>query len=102
MCVWEYHFQVPYGVVKTDQHRLISIDEKPRQRFFVNAGVYVLEPEVLDFVPQNAFLDMTSLFERLIAQGYETAVFPIWEYWVDIGRPADLERANGEFCEIFT
>ena len=62
MCVWEYHFQVPYGVVKTDQHRLISIDEKPRQRFFVNAGVYILEPEVLDFVPKNTFLDMTRSF----------------------------------------
>ncbi|MBU4448859.1 MAG: nucleotidyltransferase family protein [Proteobacteria bacterium] len=102
MCVWEYHFQVPYGVVKTDQHRLIGIDEKPRQRFFVNAGVYILEPEVLDFVPKNTFLDMTNLFERLIDQGCETAAFPIWEYWVDIGRPADLERANGEFGGIFT
>jgi dTDP-glucose pyrophosphorylase len=102
MCVWEYHFQVPFGVVKTDRHRLIGIDEKPRQRFFVNAGVYILEPEVLDFVPKNTFLDMTSLFERLIEQGFETAAFPIWEYWVDIGRPADLERANGEFGGIFT
>lgn len=102
MCVCEYHFQVPYGVVKTDQHRLIGIDEKPRQRFFVNAGVYILEPKVLDFVPRNAYLDMTSLFERLIDQGCETAVFPIWEYWIDIGRPADLERANGEFGGIFS
>jgi dTDP-glucose pyrophosphorylase/CBS domain-containing protein len=102
MCVCEYHFQVPYGVVKTNQHRLIAIDEKPRQRFFVNAGVYILEPKVLDFVPQNAYLDMTSLFERLIDHGCETAAFPIWEYWVDIGRPADLERANGEFGTIFT
>ena len=102
MCVWEYHFQVPYGVIKTNQHRLIGIDEKPRQRFFVNAGIYILEPEVLDFVPPKASMDMTSLFNRLIDQGYETIVFPIREYWIDIGRPADLERANGEYCEIFT
>jgi dTDP-glucose pyrophosphorylase len=102
MCVCEYHFQVPYGVVKTDQHRLIGIDEKPRQRFFVNAGVYILEPEVLDLVALDTYLDMTSLFERLIDQGHETAAFPIWEYWIDIGRPADLERANGEFGGIFT
>jgi len=102
MCVWEYRFQVPYGVVKTKEHRLIGIDEKPRHRFFVNAGVYVLEPEVLDFVSPNTFLDMPNLFERLIAQGYETIAFPIREYWVDIGQPADLERANGEYGEIFT
>jgi dTDP-glucose pyrophosphorylase len=102
MCVWEYHFQVPYGVAKTDQHRLISIDEKPRHKFFVNAGVYILEPEALDLVPKNAFLDMTSLFQRLINRGHEPLAFPIWEYWIDIGQPADLERANGEFCGIFT
>jgi dTDP-glucose pyrophosphorylase len=102
MCIWEYHFQVPYGVVRTDQHRLVSIDEKPRQKFFVNAGVYILEPEVVDFVPRNAFLDMTSLFERLIAQGHKIIAFPIREYWTDIGQPADLDRANGEFSEIFT
>jgi dTDP-glucose pyrophosphorylase/CBS domain-containing protein len=102
MGICEYHFQVPYGVVKTDRHRLIGIDEKPRQRFFVNAGVYILEPAVLDFVPRDAKLDMTSLFERLIDQGYATTAFPIWEYWVDIGGPADLERANDEFGWIIT
>ncbi len=102
MCVWEYHFQVPYGVIKTSEHRLISINEKPRQRFFVNAGVYVLEPEVLDSFLPNTAMDMTSLFEQLIAQGCETIAFPIREYWMDIGRPADLERANGDYSEIFT
>lgn len=101
MCVWEYHFQVPYGVVQTDQHRLIGIEEKPRERFFVNAGVYVLEPMVLDIVPKNTFLDMTTLFERLIDRGYETIVFPIREYWVDIGQLDDFEKANGEYEKYF-
>jgi len=102
MCVWEYHFQVPYGVAKTEQHRLVSIDEKPRHRFFINAGIYVLEPETLTFVPRNTFYDMPNLFEELISRGYETIVFPIHEYWMDIGRVDDFERANGEYCENFT
>jgi NDP-sugar pyrophosphorylase family protein len=101
MCVREYRFQVPYGVIQTDQHRLKIIDEKPVQKFFVNAGIYVLEPLVLDFVPDNDYLDMPALFEGLITKGLETIVFPIREYWMDIGRLDDIERANGEYYEIF-
>ncbi len=102
MCVRDYHFQVPYGVVKTDQHRLIGIDEKPVQQFFVNAGIYVLEPEILDLIPYDAYLDMPDLFEELFKQGRETIVFPIHEYWMDIGKIDDLERARGEYAKNFT
>ena len=101
MCVREYDFQVPYGVVKIDNHRITGIDEKPIQRFFVNAGVYVLEPEVLALIPEQAYFDMPSLFEKLIAAGEEAAVFPIREYWLDIGQRADYDRANGEFTQVF-
>jgi dTDP-glucose pyrophosphorylase/predicted transcriptional regulator len=101
MGVRDYHFQFPYGVVKTDQQRLTAIDEKPVQRFFVNAGIYVLEPEVLDLVPAHSPYDMTSLFEKLIADKHETVVFPIREYWMDIGRLEDFERADGDYKENF-
>ncbi|MFA7243563.1 MAG: nucleotidyltransferase family protein [Sulfuricellaceae bacterium] len=101
MCVREYDFQVPYGVVKIDSHRVISIDEKPIQRFFVNAGIYVLEPEVLDLVSQNTYFDMPTLFEKLIELKKETAVFPIREYWLDVGQLVDYDRANGEYRDVF-
>jgi NDP-sugar pyrophosphorylase family protein len=93
--------QVPFGVVTTEQHRLVSIDEKPSHRFFVNAGIYVIDPDVIDLIVKNTFLDMTSLFEKIIALGYETAAFPIREYWMDVGRLDDYERANGEFLKVF-
>lgn len=102
MCVREYDFQVPYGVVKIDNHRIIGIDEKPVHRFFVNAGVYVLEPEALECIPPNSYFDMPTLFERLIKQEKETVVFPIREYWLDVGHLADYERANGEYRDIFS
>jgi len=101
MCVREYDFQVPYGVVKIDAHRITSIDEKPIQRFFVNAGIYVLEPEALDLISSNTYFDMPTLFEKLIALKKEAAVFPIREYWLDIGHLADYKRANGEYQDIF-
>ena len=101
MCVREYDFQVPYGVVKLDSHRLVAIEEKPVQRFFVNAGIYVFEPEVLDLVRPNTHLDMPSLFEGLIQKQMEAAVFPIREYWLDIGHQSDLEQAHGDFKNLF-
>jgi dTDP-glucose pyrophosphorylase/predicted transcriptional regulator len=102
MCVREYDFQVPYGVVKIDKQRITSIDEKPTQRFFVNAGVYVLEPETLNCIPINHNFDMPTLFQQLIKQEKETAVFPIREYWLDVGHLADFERANGEYWKFFS
>lgn len=102
MCVREYDFQVPYGVVKIENHRIIRIDEKPIQRFFVNAGIYVFEPEVLSLIPSNSYFDMPTLFEKLIERKKETAVFPIREYWLDIGHLADYDRANGEYRDIFS
>jgi len=101
MCVREYSFEVPYGVVELDKQRLTGIVEKPVQHFFVNAGVYVLEPKALKFIPKNVYFDMPTLFEVCIREQYETAAFPIREYWLDIGRMGDFERANGEFYEVF-
>jgi NDP-sugar pyrophosphorylase family protein len=102
MCVREYDFQVPYGVVKIDDHRIIGIDEKPIQRFFVNAGIYVFEPKVQDLISPNTYFDMPALFEKLIEQGREAVVFPVREYWLDIGHLADYDRANGEYRNIFS
>jgi NDP-sugar pyrophosphorylase family protein len=101
MCVREYDFQVPYGVVRTDNQRLVSIEEKPTQHFFVSAGIYVLEPDVLDKIPDQTYFDMPSLFEKLVNEQIETVVYPIREYWLDIGRITDFERANVEFAEVF-
>jgi dTDP-glucose pyrophosphorylase len=101
MCVREYDYQVPYGVVNVDQHHLKSIVEKPLQHFFVNAGIYILNPNALDYIPENSFFDMPELFERLVRENAETIVFPIREYWLDIGRMEDYDRANGEYSTHF-
>lgn len=101
MCVREYQHQVPYGVVRIDGSALCSIEEKPIERYFVNAGIYVLNPETLDFIPKNEYFDMPSLFEVLIKQQKKTSVFPIREYWLDIGKMPDFEKANLEFAEVF-
>lgn len=98
MCVREYDFQVPYGVLSLDGHKIVNIDEKPTQKFFVNAGIYVLEPKAVDLIPKGRFYDMPQLFNDLKSKGQATAAFPIREYWIDIGHLRDLIRANGDLA----
>ena len=101
MCAREYSFQVPYGVLNMDEHRLTGIVEKPIQRFFVNGGIYVISPEALNFIPKETPFDMPELFETLIENEQEAAVFPIREYWLDVGRFEDLEQARLEYEQAF-
>lgn len=101
MCVREYDFQVPYGVVNMDGNTILSIQEKPVHKFFVSAGIYMLNPDVIRYIPKNQFYDMPSLFEALIQQGQKAVSFPIREYWLDIGQMEEYERANQEYSGVF-
>jgi NDP-sugar pyrophosphorylase family protein len=101
VCVREHSVTVPFGVVELDDHRLISIREKPTHKYFVNAGVYLLDPGVLDFIDGNEAVDMPMLIERTIAKDKTSVVFPLREYWIDVGRVDDLQRASEEFQRIF-
>lgn len=98
MAVREYDFQVPYGVVKLDGARILGIEEKPVQRFFVNAGIYVLSPQAVSMIPRDTFFDMPSLFEQLMQAGNATSAYPLREYWLDIGRIEEFERAQHEWA----
>jgi dTDP-glucose pyrophosphorylase len=102
MCVREYQFQVPFGVVTLENHRIAAIDEKPMHRFLVNAGIYVLDPQAMAHIPASGHYDMPTLFEALLSENLPTAAFPIREYWLDVGRHGDLEKANWDYESIFT
>ncbi|MGN7762047.1 nucleotidyltransferase family protein [Paenibacillus sp. 22594] len=101
ICVREYEYQIPYGVIETENHRLLSIVEKPVHKSFVNAGIYVLDPQVLEHVPQDEFYDMPDLFKKLVDMQGGVSAFPLREYWLDIGRVDDYEKANGDFRGVF-
>lgn len=101
MCVREYDFQVPYGVVNMEGNAILSIEEKPLHKFFVSAGIYMLDPEVIQYIPKNQFYDMPTLFETLIKKEQKAISFPIREYWLDIGQMEEYERANQEYAGVF-
>lgn len=90
-----HQVDVPFGVLEVRDGRLERLTEKPSAHFQINAGIYVLEPEVLELIPSDRFYPMTNLFERLLTEGRKVAVYPIEEDWIDVGRRDDLSRANG-------
>jgi dTDP-glucose pyrophosphorylase len=98
--VRHYEFNVPYGVVHTQDAAVTHIAEKPTQRMFVNAGIYLVEPAACARVPQDRRFDMTELIADLIAEKRRVVAFPICEYWVDIGRPEDYEEARARASAI--
>jgi NDP-sugar pyrophosphorylase family protein len=101
MCVREYDIEVPYGVVNIVNEDITSIEEKPIHSFFVNAGVYLLNTECVNLIPKGEFYDMPSLFEELILNNEKTISFPLSEYWLDIGKISDYERADAECRNVF-
>jgi dTDP-glucose pyrophosphorylase len=101
MAVREYEHQVPFGVVNQKDGEILSIVEKPTERYYVNAGIYLLNPEVLEYVPDGVFFDMPTLFEGLIEHHKKPLSFPVHEYWLDIGQMHQLKQARREYFDIF-
>lgn len=101
MCTREYSMEIPYGVIDSDESKIVSITEKPKQLFSVNAGIYVLSPEVVKSIPRAARKDMPDLFNELISTGQSVYNFPVNEYWLDIGRLGDFEQAQSDVLNIF-
>ncbi|MFJ5358502.1 nucleotidyltransferase family protein [Pectobacterium sp. CHL-2024] len=100
MCVREYQYQIPYGVVTGEGNKIIKMIEKPVQRYYVNAGIYVISPEIFNSVEQNKKIDMPTLLEEKIDQSGEVLMFPIHEYWLDIGRMDDFKKAQIDILKL--
>jgi dTDP-glucose pyrophosphorylase len=105
IAVRQYDIDVPYGVVETDGVRVVRIAEKPTVRNFINAGMYLLNPEVHQFIPDSRKYDMPELINRLIDESRMVICFPVREYWMDIGKVEDYRKAmddlnNGVYTEF--
>ena len=94
VAVKNQEFSLPYGVVETDGVRITSISEKPVVRHFINAGIYLLNPELCRQIPAGQPYDMTELIALLIKDGRTVVSFPVHEYWLDIGQQSDYQRVQ--------
>jgi dTDP-glucose pyrophosphorylase len=96
VAVRKFDFQVPFGVVETEGVLITGLAEKPSLGFFVNAGIYLLEPTAHRNIPRGQRFDMTDLIDHLLAEKRRVVSFPIREYWLDIGHDADYEQAQDD------
>ena len=97
VAVRQHEVRLPHGVVETDGTTITGILEKPVLRHFMNAGIYLLNPQMCRFIPSGHRYDMTDLICRLIVEGCRVISFPIHEYWLDIGQVEDYEKALSDF-----
>jgi len=96
VAVRKYEIPVPFGVIEADGARVSSLVEKPTLTHFINAGIYLLEPQVLERIKSGEKMDMTDLIDRLLEAGRTVTSFPVHEYWLDIGQLEDYAQAQAD------
>ena len=99
VAVQQYEVKIPYGVITIDGVDAVHIVEKPTQRNFVNAGIYLLQPSVCKMVPSDHAFDMPDLITSLIGAHMRVVCFPIREYWLDIGQMDQYQKAHMDVAQ---
>jgi dTDP-glucose pyrophosphorylase len=94
MAVRLHEWRHPFGVVRTQGVDIVGFEEKPVARTYINAGVYVLSPQVFAHLGIDQPCDMPTLFSRLQMDAARTIVYPMYEPWLDVGRDVDLRLAR--------
>jgi len=102
MCIREYDVQIPFGVVSIKDQKAQNFLEKPVKKFFVNAGIYVFNQEMLGKVKSGDYIDMPDLLKQQIDEGRNVNVFPIHEYWKDVGHIKEYQNVNDSFSNGFS
>lgn len=101
VCVRNYTVDIPFGVIGVENGLVNSIQEKPSMDYFVNTGIYVLNSSALELIPADQRLDMTSLMDKIIESDQQVAVFPVHEYWLDVGMHKEFAQANQDVQKLF-
>lgn len=93
MCVKKSSYQIPYGVIELDhKNNIVDLKEKPKYEFFINTGIYVFNPEVLKYIPEDSFFDLPDLFKILNEKNHVKKSYEISDYWIDMGQPEDYKN----------
>jgi dTDP-glucose pyrophosphorylase len=103
MCVASvpYFVNVPYAVFQfSDGKNVTSLTEKPSYTFYSNAGIYLMKRELIDFIPKNTKYDATDFMEAIIRAGKKLVSYPITNYWLDIGRMDDYQKAKEDIKHV--
>jgi dTDP-glucose pyrophosphorylase len=95
-----HHVEMPYAIVELNENRVMSFKEKPRYTYFANAGIYMVKKKLLSYIPKGSFFNATDLMEKVIKDGKHLINYPILEYWLDIGRASDYQKAQEDIRHL--
>lgn len=91
---------ISLGVIETNDDAVTALSEKPEQKVRVSMGIYVMEPNAIDYIPKEASFDAPQLIQSALADGQLVRQFGNDADWLDIGTPEDYERAQSKFQEL--
>lgn len=94
-----HQVDIPYGEFALQGGRIADVTEKPRKEFPINAGIYLLDPAVIDLIPAGRYFDATDLLRLLLSRNDPVAAYVMREYWLDVGRHDDLSKADRDVAE---
>jgi len=95
-----YSVNIPYAVLETSNHHIVSFKEKPNYTYYSNGGIYIIKRKFLDRIPKNTFFNATDLMESMIQKGDKLISYPIRQYWLDIGKYEDFKKAQEDIKHI--
>lgn len=95
-----YEVNIPYGVIETKKNNVISLKEKPTYTYYSNAGIYIIKSSLTKEIPQKTHYNATDLITKLLKENRKVVNYPIRNYWLDIGKPMDFERAQEDIKHI--
>tara|TARA_B100001989_G_C24550071_1_gene473807 strand:+ start:3649 stop:4695 length:1047 start_codon:yes stop_codon:yes gene_type:complete len=99
ICAAEYHNTIPFGTIIMEDGLITNIEEKPSSKHLINAGIYVLSPDIIKSLKRNTMINMTDIIEEKININ-NISVYPIHEKWIDIGNIDDFKKASEKFEEL--
>ena len=95
-----YFVDIPYAVIETINNDIKSFREKPTYTYYSNGGIYLMKKSVLKYLPNQNFFNATDLMEILIKKGKKIISYPLSDYWLDIGKHEDYEKAQKDIKQI--
>lgn len=100
--VRRHSFQIPYGVINSEENIVRNIEEKPTINYLINGGIYCINPEIIDYIPDDEYYDITDLIDRCIKEGKKIGSYEIKEYWMDIGKIEDYYKVNEDIYNLIS
>lgn len=95
-----HSFQIPYGVIDTDDNNIKEVREKPVMEYLINGGVYCLKPDLINLIPDDKYFEITDLINICIKNGRKVGSFEIKDYWMDIGKIEDYNKINKDIYDL--